>query len=198
MNNHECHEASQIERRTKFLINDFQRKNNLKKEKDETYFMNYTKLKKIVDLVCNNYTCEIEYLNEIIATFKDSFMEEQIIPNPLTIPGKQSLITLVETKDNIEIKREVIDVANLSATQKKEKLIQAIDLFVSNNNIKENFDYETEKDTDLKAILIWKEIVQNLMNLCSLTKNKVKPSLWKNSMTDIINESKCIKQVKWR
>lgn len=195
---HECYEASQIEKRTKFLLNNFQRKNNLKKEKDETYFMHYTKLKKIVELVCNNYTSEIEDLNKIVATFKDSFMEEQIIPKALNIPIKQSLITLVETKDNIEIKREVIDVANLSAIQKKEKLIQAIGLFVSDNNIKENFDYETEKDTELNAILVWKDIVQNLMKLCSLNKTKVKPSLWKDSMTGIINESKCIKQVKWR
>ena len=195
---HECYEASQIEKRTKFLLNNFQRKNNLKKEKDETYFMHYTKLKKIVELVCNNYTSEIEDLNKIVATFKDSFMEEQIIPKALNIPIKQSLITLVETKDNVEIKREVIDVANLSAIQKKEKLIQAIGLFVSDNNIKENFDYETEKDTELNAILVWKDIVQNLMKLCSLNKTKVKPSLWKDSMTGIINESKCIKQVKWR
>ena len=41
-------------------------------------------------------------------------------------------------------------------------------------------------------------LYRNIIKYIDLNKTKVKPSLWKDSMTGIVNESKCIKQVKWR
>lgn len=193
-----CHDAKEIEKRTKYFLRDYQKKNNLKKDKDETYFMNYLILKKYVELICTNYNLEINEINKIVSTFEDSFMDEIVIPEPMDLPNRSNSFTITEKKYNIEIKRDVIDVVSLTDTEKKEKLIQAISLFITDNNIKNDFNYYNEKDnTDVQATIIWKDIVQYLMTICELNKNAIKASLWKESMTNIVKESKCIKKINW-
>jgi phage anti-repressor protein len=202
---HNCYDSVSIEKRTKIILKDFQKKNSKKIQKDETYFMNFKKLKKIVMLVCNNYNSEIDELNLIIQTFNESFMDIPEIPVSIDIPNeeKKEIISITHEVENGDTKsntRTVIDVSGLSVEQMKEKLIIAINKFIRENiDDMKDFDYNTEKDSDKKIKIVWKDILTNLMNICNIhSKPKIKSNLWKDTANNILAEAKCLSSIKWR
>jgi hypothetical protein len=176
----------------KFLLKDFQSKNKLKKQLDETYFMNYLELEKIVKFVCEHYNDEIDMLNDIVNKYKTIIMDDIYIPPPITI-GKHT-VTITEHKHGDEIKTEVIDVVNLTDDEKKQYLIQAIEIFCTNNEV--NYNHEIEKDdVDKKITVIWKDLQTILKDLCRV--KNLHPSKWKSSLKNISSTAKSIQQIKW-
>ena len=96
---------------------------------------------------------------------------------------------------------EVINISKLTANQKKEKLTQAINLFIRENVAgMENFDYASDKESAEKQIILkWSGILANLMNICGvLTRAKIKPNKWKPTFSKMASEAKCISKVKWQ
>jgi len=204
---HECYEPKQIENKLKFLLKAFNKKNPKKSQKDETYFLGFVKLEMIVKLVCEHHDEEVSVLNDIISTFADNFLEDSVIPEPINIGEPEPETRIVEITETVNdsagtmvVHRETIDVTTLTVDQKKEKLIQAIEKFAREKKNIEDFNYETSKDSeDQKMVLIWADILQNLMVLCAIEKkNKIKANQWKTQMKTIVRESQCLQRVKWR
>ena len=204
---HECYEPKQIENKLKFLLKAFNKKNPKKSQKDETYFLGFVKLEKIVKLVCEHHDEEVSVLNDIISTFADNFLEDSVIPEPINIGEPEPETRIVEITETVNdsagtmvVHRETIDVTTLTVDQKKVKLIQAIEKFAREKKNIDDFNYETSKDSeDQKMVLIWTDIIQNLMVLCAISnKRKIMASKWKDPMKTLVSEAQCLQGVKWK
>lgn len=79
------HNAKLTEDRLKYYLSAFQQKNKHKKKLDETVFIPYGELLKLVKLACDNFNAEMLQMNEIVDSFRNTIMEEAIIPTRINI-----------------------------------------------------------------------------------------------------------------
>ena len=196
---HKCHNAYEVEKRTKSLLVDFQQKNMKKGKKDETYFCNFQKLYAIVTLVCDNYNREISELNSMIKTFDKDFSKTSEIPQEVDFEGNYE-ITVTRRNSGRLIEARSIEVSDLTSEQKKEKLAEAINLCMNAEISKGDvpFDFNVDNTHQNKTVLQWPQILKNLMKICRIrTKPKIKASLWKPTLKEMVADSGFIESVRW-
>jgi hypothetical protein len=184
----EVHAAKELDYKLKKLLQ--QLKYNCKKE---MVVVHYDSLIKIVRHVSANHTEDYEYFNTFIESgeYKLSLNTTPVIPQPVLIDTHT--ITITEQKNGNEIQSTTIDIANLSDAEKQQYLIQAIEIFCTNNGTEYNHD--AEKNSDKKIIVVWKELQTILKDICHTA--KLQPSKWRNPLKSIGDNSKSIQQIKW-
>jgi phage anti-repressor protein len=184
----EVHAAKELDYKLKKLLQ--QLKYNCKKE---MVVVHYNSLIKIVRHVSANHTEDYEYFNTFIESgeYKLSLNAAPIIPQPILF-GTHT-ITITEQKDGDEIKSKVIDIANLTDAEKRQYLIQAIEIFCTNNGT--DYNHDEEKNSDKKIVVVWKELQTILKGICHTA--KLQPSKWRNPLKSIGDDSKSIQQIKW-
>jgi phage anti-repressor protein len=194
---HECHDPAQIEKKLKYLLRNFQRKNIYKHNFDETYHIAYTKLYNIVDIVCKHHDEEVDVLNDIINTFEADFMGTPIIPDPIVIERVENTVTLEEKRDGVVTNTRAItvDVSNMTTEQKDQTVKNAMEQLIKQT--KPTFNYETNIDDDEKIIIDWKDL-QVLLKPLYDRPSEWRVKHWKQSINNIKNNSNCIQKIAWR
>jgi prophage antirepressor-like protein len=175
----------------------------------EWFLSSWCNLVKLLDIISNNMNEELEIVNDLVKEVhsidinldKDKYIEG--LDMNIFKPKKEIISITHEVTENDDTKsntRTVIDVSGLSVEQMKEKLIIAINKFISENvEDMKDFDYNTEKDSDKKIKIVWKDILTNLMNICNIhSKPKIKANLWKPTARNILEEAKCLSSIKWK
>jgi hypothetical protein len=184
----EVYAAKELDYKLKKLLQ--QLKYNRKKE---MVVVHYDSLIKIVRHVSTNHTEDYEYFNTFIDSgeYKLSLNTAPVIPTPILFDTHT--ITITEQKYGDEINSKVIDIANLTDAEKRQYLIQAIEIFCTNNGT--DYNHDEEKNSDKKIIVIWKELQTILKDICNTA--KLQPSKWRNPLKSIGDNSKSIQQIKW-
>jgi hypothetical protein len=161
--------------------------------KKEMVVVHYDSLIKIVRHVSANHTEDYEYFNTFINSgeYKLSLNLPPVIPQPI-IFGTHT-VTITEQKNGNEIASTVIDIANLTDAEKRQYLIQAIEIFCTNNGT--NYNHDEEKHSDKKIVVVWKDLQTILKGICHTA--KLQPSKWRNPLKSIGDDSKSIQQIKW-
>jgi hypothetical protein len=146
----------------------------------------------IVKYVSANHTEDYNYFNSFITSgkFQSAFKKQPVVPENIW----KHTVTITEHKYGDEIKTEVIDVVNLTAEQKKQYLIQAIEIFCTNNEV--DYDHTIDKDdADKKITVVWKDLQTILKDLCRV--KNLYPSKWRDPLKNISSTSKSIQQIRW-
>lgn len=208
------HSAVELEKRCHWILK------NLRPTYTKEWFLaTWTRMSKLLDIISENMDKEIDIVNELVKevhSFENASKEENSLNK--YIEGldmslftkkpkskKKETLTITHVEEGEEKKTtqvsQTINISSLTNEQKKEKLKIAINKFVRNNvNGMEEFDYETQKDSpSLLITLKWKNILQNLMEICDIqNKSKIKANSWKPSLKEIERNAKCISNIKWR
>jgi hypothetical protein len=113
--------------------------------------------------------------------------------------SSSSTVEISSSENGQETQRTVVDVSNLSEEERKAKLIQAIEKFVKDEKIKEDFVYDQHKDDEsLNADLRWRDIATNLMAICNInSRPRMKLSRWQSTMREMESDP-FINHIKWR
>jgi hypothetical protein len=146
----------------------------------------------IVKYVSANHTEDYNYFNSFITSgkFQSAFKKQPVVPENIW----NHTVTITEHKYGDEIKTEVIDVVNLTAEQKKQYLIQAIEIFCTNNEV--DYDHTIDKNNaDKKITVVWKDLQTILKDLCRV--KNLYPSKWRDPLKNISSTSKSIQQIRW-
>jgi phage anti-repressor protein len=182
----------------------------------EMVLMDFDSLRSIVDHVADNHFDNYEVFNDYIKSRMTTMMDKRTKLLPVVIeeidgitrlPKKVKYkspddparsLTLIYSDENKE-ETQVIDVDGLTPEQMKTKLIEALTICVRSMNGKEEFEYESEKDSGNPVVLKWDDILKNLMTLCNITsKSKIKANSWKPTLKEMAANATCIKKIRWR
>ena len=199
------HSAVELEKRCHWIL-----KNLRPTYAKEWFLATWDQMSKLLDIISKNMDKEIDTVNELVKEVHE-FDEGQNLQNEenkytdgldmsLFSKSTKELLTITHENSGMNKTSETIDISNLTNIQKKEKLVMAINKFVRTNvQGMEEFDYEIQKDTpSLLITLKWKHILQNLMEICEITKSKIKANAWRPSLKEIERDSRCINKVEWR
>lgn len=194
--------ASALEKRCHWILQ------NLRPTTHKEWFLSsWNNLVKLLDIISNNMNEELEIVNQLVKEVHsidiDMEKEKYIEGLDMNIFKPKETISItheITENDNVITNTQTINIANLTAEQKKEKLINAITLFIRKNiDGMENFNYEYEKDDEKNIQIIWKDVLKNLMNICNIkSKSKILANSWKTTLRNIIDEAKCINSIKWK
>ena len=158
----------------------------------EMVVLHYDTLINIVNRVHEHHLEDYETWNDFITSgeYKLQLDKTPIIPADVW----NHTITLTEQKDGKVCKTKTIDVADLTDAQKKDYLIQAIEIFCTDNEME--YNHEADKDNaDKKITIIWKDLQSILKKICCV--KKLQPSKWRDPLKTISTDSKSIDQIKW-
>ena len=193
----ECHEPKQIENKLKFLLKAFNKKNPKKGHHDENYSVPYRRLKRIVELVCEHHSEEVEVLNEIINNFTEEFLSESTIPDAINItPETAEEVTALVTTTT------PINMTTLTDEAKKELAKTILTEFIQENQNIPDYDFETCKDNlyvsedekeGLPLQVVWKDLSEFLRIKLGLPKNRFKRTEWNNVFKNLTSDANGIK-----
>jgi hypothetical protein len=155
----------------------------------EMVVLHYDSLIKIVNYVYERHVESYETWNDFVTSgdYKLQMFYPAVIPADM-------LANMSEQKDGEVYATKTIDVADLTNVQKKDYLIQAIEIFCTDNNIE--YNHEADKDNvDKKITIIWKDLQPILKKICCV--KNLQPSKWRDQLKNIDTDSKSINQIKW-
>jgi hypothetical protein len=93
--------------------------------------LHYDGLVEIIDFIEQNHNEGCEFVNDFIKNKNIAYMNKKpVIPPPIIIGKSVKLITLIESVDNVESNRNVIDVSDISEDERKEKIKEALNIFI--------------------------------------------------------------------
>jgi hypothetical protein len=176
----EVYQSKELDNRLKKLLA-FSKYNKNK----EMVVIHFDGLCKIIREVSENHDDDYEYCNKYITEgYKEYLNKPPVIPPPINISESRE-IAIIETEDNVEISRTVIDVSNLSVEDREAKIKEAFNKFIQDKYNKPNFDCDADTLTE-NVKVPWKEFKNILMNLSNIASiGKLKPSIWKTQTKTI-------------
>jgi hypothetical protein len=165
-------------------------KNNKQKE---MVVLHYEMLLKFVGYIANNHEKEYDFFNHYVENYHSYYINKNpVIPDAVDISDKtedKTEITITETKNNVEINRQVIDVSNLSKDDREEKIKEAINKYLNDSG--EHTDFDCDKHTITEGLSIsWSVIKQTLMTILNIQQSKkLKSTLWWTDAKEIAADS---------
>jgi hypothetical protein len=155
-------------------------------KRKEMCVLHYDGLVEIIDFIEQNHSEGCEFVNDFIKNKNTAYMNKTpVVPPPIIIGNSVKLITLIESVDNVESDRKVIDVSNMSEDERKEKIKEAINIFIRHETNTPEYncaEYELSNNTSIK----WKEIQKNLIALLGGKKPKWTP--WRKNTKEIVDD----------
>ena len=158
----------------------------------EMVVLHYDSLIKIVNHVHESHVKSYEKWNDFVTggEYKLQLDKTPVIPANVWV----HTITMTEQKYGEVCETKIIDVADLTDVQKKDYLIQAIEIFCTDNEME--YNHEADKDNvDKKITIIWKDLQPILKKICCV--KNLQPSKWRDPLKTISTDSKSIDQIKW-
>ena len=179
----EVYQSKELDNRLKKLLA-FSKYNKNK----EMVVIHFEGLCKIIREVSENHDEDYEYCNNYITEgYKEYLNKPPVIPPPISISESRE-IAIIETEDNVEISRTVIDVSNLSAVDREAKIKEAFNKYIQDKYNKPNFDCDADTITE-NVKIPWKELKNILMSLSNIASiGKLKPSIWKTQTKTIASD----------
>jgi len=188
-----CHKSKLLENRLKSILTDW--KDNKHKE---MYVMHYKYLQKIVEFICNNYTKEIEGINNFIRnTMCESFGEIPMIPEKYDISIFNNGVERVKKiKQPTQQKIALDNMDSMSSDEILMILVDIVNQLVKRSG-KPKFDFMQQKEEDLHLEFKWSDVVNIIPTKTKVPRGKLKlRDLWKPQMKQLILGARCIKKVK--
>ena len=191
---YECCDPHMIEKKLKYLLKSFQRKNKYKNKFDETYNIAYKQFHNIVKIVCEHHDEEIDVLNKIIKNYEEEYMNEPFIPPPIKLAQEEKTITVeTNTNGNTTTRQITVDISNMSDDQKEKEVIKAIEKLIQKDN--PEFKYEENKNNEDDIVIAWKNIQPFLKTLYN-KKSEWRAGHWIDTVKKIKNNTKCIEKIR--
>jgi hypothetical protein len=175
-----CYAATDLDHQLKKLLQFC--KHNKKKE---MCILHYDGLVEIIDFIEQNHSEGCEFVNDFIKNKNIAYMNKKpVIPPPIIIGIPVKLITLIESVDNVESNRNVIDVSDISEDDRKEKIKEALNIFIRHETNTPEYNC-SEYDLSDSMSIKWKEIQKNLVMLLGGKKPKWIP--WRKNAKEIVD-----------